>query len=283
MLPFLLGLSILSSVTQNCIFNRVSKKDLATSSHIYYFNTITSFICLLIFGTMLLFGKISLFTVLLGVVFGVMTALRNVYNMKALAVGPMNITLMITTSSTIIPTLSGVFFGERFSLTKLALVFVLIAFIYLSLQNGEQKAMNKKWFLFVMLTFFTQGLVGVLQKVHQNSVYREEASGFLFVTFLLACLFNRSRVKEKVKELNFGKKQILFALICGLCTFTMNFLNLKLAGVLPSQIFFPVVNGGSMVLSQIMSVVMFKEIPTKKQIVGLAGGIATLIAICIVK
>ena len=41
--------------------------------------------------------------------------------------------------------------------------------------------------------------------------------------------------------------------------------------------------GRRLVLSQIMSVVMFKEIPTKKQIVGLAGGIATLIAICIVK
>lgn len=38
-----------------------------------------------------------------------------------------------------------------------------------------------------------------------------------------------------------------------------------------------------MVLSQIMSVVIFKEIPTKKQVVGLVGGIATLIAICIVK
>ena len=283
MLPFLLGMSILSSVSQNCILNKASKKDLTTNNHIYYFNTVISFTCLIIFGIMLFGGSLSPFTVLLGVVFGVMTALRNVYNMKALSVGPMNITLMITTSSTIIPTLSGVFFGERFSLAKLLLVFVLIGFIYISLGISTDSKVNKKWFLFVMLTFFTQGLVGVLQKVHQTSVYREEASGFLFVAFILACIFNRARVRVKVKELNFKKTYVLLAVICGLCTFTMNYLNLKLAGVLPSQIFFPVVNGGSMVLSQIMSVVIFKEIPTKKQVVGLAGGIATLIAICIVK
>lgn len=61
---------------------------------------------------MLLKESLSLFTVLLGIVFGVMTALHNVYNMQALSTGPMNITLMITTSSTIIPTLSGVFFAQ---------------------------------------------------------------------------------------------------------------------------------------------------------------------------
>lgn len=61
---------------------------------------------------MLLKGSLSLFTVLLGIVFGVVTALRNVYNMQALSTGPMNITLMITTSSTIIPTLSGAFFAQ---------------------------------------------------------------------------------------------------------------------------------------------------------------------------
>lgn len=283
MLPFLLGLTMLSSVTQNCLFNTASKRDLTTNNHICYFNAIISFVCIVLFGIMLLGGKLSLFTALLGVIFGVMTALRNVYNMQALANGPMNITLMITTSSTIIPTMSGIFFGEKFSLAKLLLVFVLIGFIYIALGKSKDSKINKKWFLFAMLTFFTQGLIGVLQKIHQTSVYKDEASGFLFIAFILACIFNRMRVRVKVKELNFKKKNILFAVICGLCTFCMNYLNLKMSGLLPSQLFFPLVNGGSMVLSQIMSVVIFKEIPTKKQVVGLVGGLGTLIAICLVK
>ncbi|MBE7044858.1 MAG: hypothetical protein E7397_04960 [Ruminococcaceae bacterium] len=283
MIVFLLILTLMSSVTQNCLFNKVSKKDLKTSNHIYYFNTCISLVCILLFGAMLLKGTLSLFTVLLGVIFGVMTALRNVYNMQTLANGPMNITLLITTSSTIIPTLSGIFFGEQFSVVKLVFVFILIGFIYISLECDKNSGINKKWFIFAMLTFISQGLVGVLQKVHQASAYKEEASGFLFIAFIIAYIYNRFRVGGNVKELCFKRKHIFWATICGLCTFCMNFLNLKLAGILPSQLFFPLVNGGSMVLSQIMSVIIFKEIPSKKQVIGLVGGICSLIAICIIK
>lgn len=283
MLAFFLAVSVLSSVTQNCLFNKVSKKELNTQNQIYYFNTNISLVCMLLFGVMLLKGKLSLFTVLLGILFGVLTALRNVYYMQALANGPLNITLLITTSSTIIPTLSGIFFGEKFSILKLTAVFFLIGFIYISLEKDGQSQINKKWFLFAMLTFLAQGFVGVLQKVHQVSAYKEEASGFLFVAFVLAYIYNRFNVKEKINNLNFKKKHYLIAVICGLCYFGMNYLNLKLSGMLPSQLFFPLVNGGSMVLSQIMSAIIFKEIPSKKQLVGLIGGITTLIIICLVK
>ena len=217
---------------------------------------------------MLFKGSLSLFTVLLGVIFGIMTALRNVYNMQALANGPLNITLLITTSSTIIPTLSGIFFGERFSLMKLIVVIFLIGFIYISLEKDSESRINKKWFSFAILTFLAQGTVGVLQKVHQASAYKEEARGFLFVAFILAYIYNRILVKGDIKQLNFQRKHIFFAVICGLCTFCMNYLNLKLSGMLPSQLFFPLANGGSMVFSQIMAVVIFKKIPIKKTTVG---------------
>jgi multidrug transporter EmrE-like cation transporter len=83
--------------------------------------------------------------------------------------------------------------------------------------------------------------------------------------------------------LNFTKKHLAFALVCGICTFGMNFLNLKLSGLLPSQLFFPIVNGSAIILSSVMSVLLFKEKLTKKQIIGLCGGIVSLIAICLVK
>ncbi|MBR2885502.1 MAG: EamA family transporter [Clostridia bacterium] len=282
MTVFFLILSIMSTVAQNCIFNKVSKKELSTNNHIYYFNTFISLVCIFLFGILLLREKMSLFTALIGIIFGVMTALRNVYNMQTLANGPMNITILITTSSTIIPTLSGVFFGEPFSIMKLIAVIFLIGFIYISLDKDSNTKINKKWIVFATLTFLTQGTIGVLQKVHQTSVYKNEASGFLFIAFILAYIYNRLRMKGNVKELNFQRKHILFAYICGLCTFCMNYLNLKLSGILPSQLFFPLVNGGSMVLNQIMAVLIFKEIPTKKQLVGLVGGICSLIAICLV-
>lgn len=283
MVVVFLLLTITASVTQNCLFNTAGKKELTTDRQVYYFNTFISLVCIAFFGLLLLKGKLSLFTALLGMVFGIMTAFRNVYNMQALANGPMNITLLITNSSTIIPTLSGVFFGERFSWLKLLFVFFLLGFIYLSLQKDNDVKISKKWILLVTVAFLAQGIVGVLQKVHQTSNYKEEVSGFLFVAFILSYIYNRIRANGNGKTLNFQRKHVLLAVVCGLCTFCMNYLNLKLAGMLPSQVFFPLVNGSSMVLSQIMSAVVFKEIPTKKQLIGLIGGISSLIAICVVK
>ena len=283
MIIFQTIISITSIVLQNCIFNNVCKKDLQTGAHVYRFNTLSYAICILLFGIIAISRGFSLFTIFLGVLFGVVTALSNYYKMQSLSCGPMHITLLITTSSMIIPTLSGVFFGECFSVYKLILVFVLIFFIYLSLEKKNSTEINKKWLIFCALAFVLQGSIGVLQKIHQSSEHKGEIGGFLFVAFICSIVYSHFRAKKGFKELGFNKKLFIFAPICGLCTFLMNFLNLRLSGLLPSQLFFPVVNGSAIILSSVMSVIIFKEKLTKRQIVGLCGGILSLIAICLVK
>lgn len=269
-------------VLQNCILNNVCKKDLESGAHVYRFNTLSYAICILLFGIIALSGGFSLFTVTFGLLFGVVTALSNYYKMLSLSLGPMHITLLITTSSMIIPTLSGVFFGEKFSIAKLLIVFVLIFFIYLSFEKKNDSHFNKKWLIFCLLAFILQGSIGVLQKIHQSSEHKGEIGGFLFIAFICSLVYSHFRAKKIFKELNFGRKLYIFAPICGLCTFAMNFLNLKLSGLLPSQIFFPVVNGSAIILSSVMSLLLFKEKLTKRQVVGLCGGIVSLIAICLV-
>lgn len=281
MSALLLILSVGSGITQNCIFNVAGKKILKTNDDIYKFNMLVYTVCILAFGVLTLGGSISLYTVLLGLLFGVVTAMSNLYKMLALSKGPMHLTLLITTSSMIIPTLSGVFFGEKISLLKLLCVFVLIYFIYLSLGKVKGEKVNKSWVLCCALAFVLIGAIGVIQKVHQSSAHRTELSGFLFISFIVSLIISYIRIKEK-KEFKIEGKQIILACICGVCTFAMNYINLKLSGVLPSQLFFPLVNGSTIILSSVMSVVVFKEHLSKKQAVGLIGGITSLVAICIV-
>ena len=282
MIIFQTVISITSIVLQNCIFNNVCKKDLQTGAHVYRFNTLSYAICILLFCIIAISRGFSLFTIFLGVLFGVVTALSNYYKMQSLTCGPMHITLLITTSSMIIPTRSGVFFGESFSVYKLIFVFVLIFFIYLSLEKKNSTEINKKWLIFCALAFVLQGSIGVLQKIHQSSEHKDEIGGFLFVAFICSIVYSHFRAKKGFKALNFNRKLFIFAPICGLCTFLMNFLNLRLSGLLPSQIFFPVVNGSAIILSSVMSVIIFKEKLTKRQIIGLCGGILSLISICLV-
>lgn len=276
-------ISISSMVLQNCLFNNICKKELTTNDHIYRFNMVMYAICIFLFGIAVLGGQVSFYTIALGLLFGVVTALSNFYKMRALSSGPMHITLLVTTSSMIIPTMSGMFFGEQFSILKLIMVVILIGFIYLSFDKTDNKKTNKKWLLFCVLAFLFQGSIGVLQKIHQFSEYKGELNGFLLVAFTCSFIYSRIRTRKSYRELEFRKKHIVFAIICGVCTYVMNFLNLRLSGLLPSQLFFPLVNGSAIILSSLMSVLIFKEHLSKKQTVGLIGGITTLIVMCFVK
>lgn len=273
-------ISISSMVLQNCLFNSICKKELKTDDHVYRFNMIMYAVCIVLFGIAVLRGQVSIFTVTLGLFFGVITALSNFYKMRALSSGPMHITLLVTTSSMIIPTMSGIFFGESFGLFKLFLVIILIGFIYLSFEKSDNRQTNGKWLLFCVLAFLFQGSIGVLQKIHQSSEHKGELNGFLLVAFICSLVYSRLRTRKSYRELNFNKKHIAFAVVCGVCTYIMNFLNLRLSGLLPSRLFFPLVNGSAIILSSLMSVLLFKEHLSKKQTVGIIGGITTLIALC---
>lgn len=276
-------LSISSIVLYNCLVNGVCKKDLKTTDHVHAFTSIFYAVCVVLFACLAFSGGISWYTVILGLVFGAVTNLSAYYKMRSLAEGPMHITLLVTTSSMIVPTMSGVFFGESFSIWKLLIVFILIFFIYLSFDKSGDKRINKKWVIFCIIAFIFQAAVGVLQKVHQSSEYKGEIGVFLLIAFICSLVFSLVRRKTPYRVLGFTKKQVIFALICGICTFTMNYINLKLSGLLPSQLFFPLINGSAIILSSLSSVFIFKESLSKKQVVGLVGGILSLIAICLVK
>lgn len=275
-------ISIAIMVVQNCLFNDACKKKVKTAAHINLFNITVYAVCILIFGGLVLRETVSVFTVLLGLLFGVVTALSNFYKMRSLSNGPMHITLLVTTSSMIIPTLSGIFFGETFSLAKLGVVVVLIGFIYLSTGKSGDARINKKWVLYCALAFAFQGTVGVIQKIHQSSTHKAETSGFLLVAFTVAIIFCFFGSRGSGQTIKLERKTVFVGLLCGGCTFGMNYINLKLSGLLPSQLFFPLINGSAIILSSIMSVIVFKETLSKRQMIGLVGGILSLIGICLV-
>lgn len=278
----LLLASITSMVLQNCLFNKCCKTRLKSDLHINLFNITMYAVCIVIFGLLMFKEKISVFTVLLGLLFGVVTALSNSYKLAALTTGPMHITLLVTTSSMIIPAMSGIFFGETFSVAKLGVVIVLIACIYLSIPKSSDAKISMKWLLSCALAFIFQGSVGIIQKIHQSSVHKAEVSGFLFFSFICATVFCLIRNRGIPKQVALDKATVIIGIVSGGCSFAMNYINLKLSGLLPSQLFFPLINGSAIILSSVMAVVLFKENLSKRQTVGLIGGILSLIGICFV-
>ncbi len=278
----LLTFSMLTMVIKNAIYNTVGKRLLTSDKDIYKFNAVMFILCAIAFFVLTLQGGLSLYTLLLGVVFGISTTLSNVYNIKAMASGAMHITVLIITSSLILPTVFGTLIsGEALSLPKAAAIIALIGFIYLSSANDKKVKTSKKWVLYCAIAFLTSGIIGILQKIHQTSVHKNELYGFLGCSFAVSFILALLLSKKGESNTKFTSKQYLLAVLCGACVFAMNLINLKLSGIIPSQIFFPLINGGSIILSSLLSIFIFKEKITLRQTLGLVGGLASLIVICI--
>lgn len=282
MIFFLFIISISSMVLQDSLFNLVSKKYLKTMTDNLFYNYRLYLVTFIFFLCVAMGSKVSVFSILLGALFGAVTLLMNLCKIKAMAKGPMHLTVMIVTSSMIIPALSGVvLWNEEFSVAKAASVVLLLLCIRVSLGKGKGSIYKKGWLFFCICAFLADGVIGILQKYHQTSVHKDELLWFLTTAFFVASLFSGIASVPKKKTFDFSAKGHVLVIVSGICSFSINYFNLLLAGKLPTQLFFPLVNGSSVVMTGIVSACVFKEKMTFVQFIGMLGGLMSLILICI--
>lgn len=239
-------------------------------------------------------GSPSVFTLVLGVVFGAVTALQGITNIAALQVGPMSYTSVIISFSTLISALSGVmFFNERLGWAQIVgIALMLISFVLAAKSGGGEKKANLKWFFLCLVAFAATGGIGVMQKIHQSSEYRDELNAFLIIAFIssavlcaiFAALLKKRETQSAEVKNNASKKLIGpllgIMIVSGACVAINNKFNLYLSGVMDSAVFFPIVNGGGLVLTTLAAVLLFKERLTKKQWIGVVLGIASVVFLC---
>jgi drug/metabolite transporter (DMT)-like permease len=263
----------------------------------FVFNAVSSFAAAIVllcwggFGT-----QISAFTALLGIIFGAVTALQGITNIAALQIGPMSYTSVIISFSTLISALSGVmFFGEDLGWSQIVgIVLMLVSFVFAAKNDGDEKKANLKWLLLCLVAFAATGGIGIMQKVHQSSEHRGELNAFLIIAFissavicaLLAVVLKMRENKaasEEAKSPNCNKQfWIMLAIMItgGACAAANNKFNLYLSGVMDSAVFFPIVNGGGLVLTTLAAVLLFRERLTAKQWFGVVFGIASVVFLC---
>ncbi len=144
------------------------------------------------------------------------------------------------------------------------------------------------------------GLVGVIQKIFASDFTSYKLSGFLNLSFVFIITFDLAvwvilqfvdqKKKQKEEEENAQKenlikgqilKTLVFTAILGICMGLVNKMNTYLSGKLPSIIVFPMLNGGGILLTTLLSVFLFKEKLTKKQALGVIVGVLSIIFISV--
>ena len=171
----LLAVSLLSTLVYTCSLNSYSKGYAAAPASFQFYNLCASLVsALVLLATGGWTGGTSPYTLLLGTVFGTVTALSAVFNLKALHIGPMSYTTVLVTSSMLVPTLAGrIGWGEQVSFLQYTGIVLMLISIALSTDKHKgNNTVSARWLAYCMAAFAMTGMIGVLQKIHQTSPYR---------------------------------------------------------------------------------------------------------------
>ena len=291
------GLLLLLSVIMNVVAygivrNDFCKRDVKCDTDLHRFNMLSSLISMIVLLIICGLSKNlvwpSRYTLYMGAVFGISTALCALFNMKALEAGPLSYTSVIVSCAMVIPALSGmILFREKVSGLQIGgIVLMVISFMCAVDRKNDKASTSIKWLLFCLGAFLFSGIVGVMQKIHQNSVYKQEIGIFLVIAFGVSALFSWMLVlNDKKKRIDGNhtqnrKRFWLCSLICGIGIALCNQINMYLSGVMAAIIFYPVVNGASMILTTTAGIVLWKEKLTIKQWFGLTVGGISILLLC---
>jgi drug/metabolite transporter (DMT)-like permease len=141
--------------------------------------------------------------------------------------------------------------------------------------------------LFCFLAFIGNGTIMTLSKSQQMLMPGKEMKEFLVLAFgtssllsLIIYIFKRIKTHDSVSHLKNGYF-LLLVIAAGITTAFGNQIALYLSGRIPAVIQFPTVSGGTVLVSSLFSVILFKEKLSRKGVAGLVLGLAALVLLSI--
>jgi drug/metabolite transporter (DMT)-like permease len=228
------------------------------------------------------FGAITDFSFVsagLGILFGILVLAQSYTYMWALEIGPFSYTSVIVSLASLIAAISGIWFGESIDVFQyLGMGIMVLCIVFSTDKNNGSRKSSLKWLVIALVSCLTNGFVGIMQKIHQNTEYKAQSTAFLvsafaFMTVVSALLWLYERKKSGESKFNPNAKQIAFALISGATFAVPHTANLYLAGAMPSAVFFPIINTGGLILTLLAATLLFKEKLSHLQWVGIALGL----------
>lgn len=221
---------------------------------------------------------VLLYSVLFALFYGT-AIISQVYALKN---GPTSLTTLIMQISMIGVSIWGVLFWDSAWSVKIAVGLVLVAIsLWLCLYNGrgkEEKGFSWKWLLFSLLAFVGNMGCSIVQRTQQMRYNGQHGSMLMFFALLLATLaglifYLRSDKRDSKAIL---KKNGLFPVFAGVGNVLSNFLMIVLASsTLSTNLIYPVISVGALVITMIFSLFAFKEKLKWWQWLGVAIGIVT--------
>lgn len=201
----------------------------------------------------------------------------------AISKGPLALSSMISSYAMLIPTAYGIIFlKEQISAFVYTGILFLIIALYLINAKKENRKFPLVWVFYMGMGFLGNGLCSTIQKIKQinlgpirNNEFMILALAISLVMIGVAILFGKYDKKAMFK----GAAK--YGAFVGLANGATNLLILLLTAVVPNAVLFPIVSGGAIVLTFLVSFVFYKEIPSRVQLVGYVFGAVGVVLLSI--
>lgn len=208
--------------------------------------------------------------------------------MRTLSIGPIGKTTLIVNLSLLIPVLLGVLFWDEklntFNLIGIPCVILTLVLSVPSPKTTDQKS-SLKWTLSVLITFFLDGLLSVIQQLFLRACSNAYSSAFVLVSAvfgLVICLFACAFFYIKDKRICLPRKNklalfVLIAIIVGASTGIATMFNMDALSLIDGVIVFPVRQGGLILMITLYGIIRYKDKFDLKTGLMLLSGIAGII------
>lgn len=279
------------------VYEGVVKQTMTTSLvMLVVIGTIGTVLGLCLNGFQLQFSDVSTF---LAIIFALATIPYYMIGIKVLSMGSLAIySMFMMLGGMLVPFAYGVLFlQEALSIGKVLGTVLLTFFIILQAltqktpgtTDANQKSGEKKllFFALCMAIFFLNGLTGVIAKVHQMSANAVSEASFtatsctltaVFSAILLLISFAKNRQNayaEAAKTLKY--KPVGIIAMISIVQQGGNVLLLMAASNVPASVQFPLVSGGVIVLSALVSVFIFREKLSRIEWIAIAGAFTSTV------
>ena len=215
-------------------------------------------------------------------IFGAVYCVSYLMTFVALACGPFTLSMLIISYSLIFSIVYGIVWLHDPITSFTYIGFALLAvslFLVRGTQKDEEHKISLKWIIAIGITAAGNGILAIVQKMQQlrfDNAYNHE---FMVISLALSALvllclgFVRDRTNIR-KAVRYGTP---YAAAAGAANGLNNYLTMVINNLIPISISVPLISGVKIVMSYLISGVLFKERYLKRQVIGVIIGAAALV------
>ena len=217
-----------------------------------------------------------------GAVGAVFTVMFQLTYTKALTVGNVSLTVLITNFSMVINVIvSCLIFGESISFVRfISIVITVISFMICSgVRDGDMG--DKKWLMYTIIAMISTSCCSRVQKFLSASVYSGENQAYVSCLYICSAIIGLIvypiiRKKEK-RNFRIDFSLIKYAAAVGICLGVYQLIYTYGLANIDGTFLFPAQTGGTIIFSALSGVLIFKDRFSKRQVVGILLGIISLV------